>query len=64
MKIKKLPLIAFFATVFAFAQTPCEGGFVAGYPCNELNLQSNISLGEMNASVGNDSWGWTDPDNG
>jgi choice-of-anchor B domain-containing protein len=62
--MKNLPLIAFFATVLTFAQTPCEGGFADGFPCNGFNLQSHISLGEMNASGGNDSWGWTDPDNG
>jgi choice-of-anchor B domain-containing protein len=59
----------FFLTVlmnFAFisAQTPCSGGTAAGYPCNGLTLQSFISLSSMNASSGNDSWGWTDPQTG
>ncbi len=64
MKNRIVSIPTYFITLFALAQTPCEGGFAAGYPCNELNLQSNISLGEMSASNGNDSWGWTDPDDG
>ena len=47
-----------------FAQTPCTGGTAGGYPCNNYNLMSHLSLGQMSASGGNDSWGWTDPDNG
>jgi len=64
MKNKILPLVAFFATLFAVAQTPCDNGIAAGYPCNDYDLQSHFSLSSMNASGGNDSWGWTDPDNG
>jgi len=64
MKIKILPLVAIFATTFAFAQTPCESGTAAGFPCDGFDLQSKISLSQMNAGGGNDSWGWTDPDNG
>tara|TARA_R110000787_G_scaffold15134_5_gene46832 strand:+ start:4003 stop:5415 length:1413 start_codon:yes stop_codon:yes gene_type:complete len=64
MKKKILPLMAFFATLFTFAQTPCENGFALNYPCDGFDLQSHISLAEMGASGGNDSWGWTDPDDG
>ena len=64
MKKKILPLLAFFATLFTFAQTPCENGMAAGYPCDSFDLQSHISLAEMNAGGGNDSWGWVDPDDG
>ena len=64
MKKKILPLIASFATLFTFAQTPCENGFALNYPCNGFDLQSHISLAEMGASGGNDSWGWTDPQDG
>ena len=50
------------------AQTPCNNGFVniggTNYPCDGLNLQSFISLSSMNATSGNDSWGWTDPQTG
>jgi choice-of-anchor B domain-containing protein len=46
------------------AVTPCEDGSAAGYPCNGIGLLSNVSLIEMSANDGNDSWGWTDPDTG
>jgi len=64
MKTKFLPLIASFATIFAVAQTPCDNGTAGNYPCDGYDLQSHFSLSSMNASDGNDSWGWTDPDNG
>ncbi len=64
MKKKILPLLAFFVTLFTFAQTPCEFGYAGNYPCDKFDLQSHFSLAEMNASDGNDSWGWTDPDDG
>ena len=47
-----------------FAQTPCTGGTAAGFPCSNYNLMSRITLAQMGATFGNDSWGWTDPDNG
>ncbi len=61
---KNFPIVAFFATFFAIAQTPCENGIAAGYPCDGYALQSHISLSQMSASGGNDSWGWTDPQDG
>ena len=64
MKKKILLLAAFFATFFAFAQTLCNNGIAAGFPCDGYALQSHISLGQMGASGGNDSWGWTDPQDG
>ena len=50
-----------FISVFAFAQTPCNNGIAGSYLCNGYDLQSSFSLGELGASSGNDSWGWTDP---
>jgi choice-of-anchor B domain-containing protein len=64
MKNKILLLIALSVTLFNFAQTPCENGFANNYPCKDYDLQSHIFLAEMGASEGNDSWGWTDPDDG
>ncbi len=46
------------------AQTPCDGGMAGIYPCNGLDLQSHLDLNDLNASSGNDSWGWTDPQDG
>ena len=37
---------------FNFGQTPCENGFALNYPCNGFDLQSHISLEEMDASEG------------
>ncbi len=54
-------LIAISVTV---AQTPCNNGMAGVYPCDKIDLQSRISLTEMSAGSGNDSWGWTDPDTG
>lgn len=62
--MKFLPLLASFATIFAVAQTPCNGGDADGYPCDGYDLQTNLSLSQMNAGGGNDSWGWTDPQDG
>ena len=64
MKKKILLTIALSVTFFNFAQTPCENGFANNYPCKDYDLQSHIFLAEMGASEGNDSWGWTDPDDG
>ncbi|MCK8523643.1 choice-of-anchor B family protein [Aquimarina sp. D1M17] len=44
------------------ASNSCVNGMSAGiYPCDGLDLISRISLSEMSAGEGNDSWGWTDP---
>ncbi len=53
------------ATVLsAYGQTPCQNGSAGSYPCDGLDFMSRVTLSEMNASDGNDSWGWTDPQNG
>ena len=64
MKKIYLFLFATLTPFFNFGQTPCENGFALNYPCNGFDLQSHISLEEMDASEGNDSWGWTDPEDG
>lgn len=51
-------------TSVALAQFPCENGSANGFPCDGYYMQSKISLPNMNASGGNDSWGWTDPQDG
>ena len=43
---------------------PCVGGVSGGYPCQAVSLLSHIPLSTFNASSANDSWGWTDPQNG
>ena len=41
---------------------PCENGLAGIFPCSGFDLISFIPLGLFNATEGNDSWGWTDPD--
>ena len=47
-----------------FAQTPCNNGSAGVYGCDGYDLMAHIDLSTMNANSGNDSWGWTDPQNG
>lgn len=63
--MKKLLLPFLIASIsIVTAQTPCDNGMAGIYPCDGYDLQSHISLSTMNAQDGNDSWGWTDPQNG
>jgi len=63
--MKKITLLfTLLASTFAFAQVPCAGGNAAGFPCEGFNLQFDISPGGMGANAANDSWGWTDPQDG
>ncbi|MBX2827969.1 MAG: choice-of-anchor B family protein [Flavobacteriaceae bacterium] len=52
------------ATSLTFAQTPCTGGTAGTFPCDGYDLMSRITNGAMGASGANDSWGWTDPQDG
>ncbi|MEM0517880.1 choice-of-anchor B family protein [Aequorivita flava] len=61
---KLVPFIALFLSIIAVAQTPCINGMAGQYPCNGLDLQSRISLATFSTDKGNDSWGWTDPQDG
>lgn len=63
--MKKLILLTISAiTSVTLAQTPCSGGTAGPYPCDGIDLLSEVDLGTMGANAGNDSWGWTDPENG
>ena len=63
--MKQILIILSFLTLFSTSgQTPCTNGTAGDYPCNGFDLQSFISLDEMDAFEGNDSWGWTDPQTG
>ncbi|WP_438710647.1 choice-of-anchor B family protein [Aquimarina muelleri] len=57
-------LLLLITVVYSYGQTPCQNGFAGSYPCNDYDLMSQVTLSTMNASLGNDSWGWTDPQNG
>lgn len=65
----KQTTLAVLATLFFYqisvAQNPCIGGSANGYPCNQISLQSQLTLNQLNATVdGNDIWGWTDSQTG
>ena len=53
-----------------FTSFPCVEGYAGIYPCNGYDLigylsLEQLSLGENIGNIsGNDSWGWTDPENG
>ena len=63
MKKIILPIILL-SIGMGYSQTPCQGGSAAGFPCDNFDLQSQIPIASMNATSGNDSWGWTDPQDG
>lgn len=46
------------------AQIPCINGMAGDYPCNGYDLQVFIPCTDFGADNANDSWGWTDPDDG
>ncbi|MDX1415699.1 MAG: choice-of-anchor B family protein [Candidatus Promineifilaceae bacterium] len=46
------------------AATPCLAGMAGIYPCANIDLLANVPLNKMDASDGNDIWGWTDPSSG
>jgi choice-of-anchor B domain-containing protein len=53
-----------------FTSLPCENGYAGIYPCDGFDLIGYMSLEAMSIGTvsgslsGNDSWGWTDPENG
>jgi len=42
----------------------CETGFAGPYACKGIDLMGHLSLDQLDASGGNDCWGWTDPATG
>ena len=59
-----LTLFISFSALIASAQTPCSGGMAGDYPCNGYDLVAHIPLSTFDTSGANDSWGWTDPQDG
>ena len=61
---KLLPLLMSFTTLGAIAQTTCQGGMAGSFPCDGYDLQSHLTLTDLDAASASDSWGWTDPSDG
>ncbi len=64
MKNLTITITYLLVVAFGYSQAPCTNGKAGSYPCKDYDLMSHITLSEMSASAGNDSWGWTDPTNG
>ena len=43
---------------------PCTNGFAGIYPCDKVDMLSQMSLTAVGGGSGNDVWGWTDPQTG
>ncbi|MFK5983202.1 MAG: choice-of-anchor B family protein [Flavobacteriaceae bacterium] len=64
MKKAFFTLSLLFTTLLNYSQTPCSSGTAGSYPCDGITLQGYISASAMGAKEGQDSWGWTDPQDG
>jgi len=57
--------ISFSGVAEIIGYTPCVNGFAGKFECKNMNLLSRIPLdtqGIPGAKMGNDLWGWTDPE--
>lgn len=60
----KLLIGLFMVSSFTLSQTLCSSGFAGTFPCNKVDLMSNLTftqIGGTASTQGNDCWGWTDP---
>ena len=64
MKLFLLSILLTIVPSIGFSQTPCSSGMAGAFPCSGYTLLSNMPLNTFDAESSNDSWGWTDPDNG
>ena len=48
----------------SLAQTPCIGGFAGPFPCNNVDLLSQVTLSTMGATRAAGDWGWVSPNTG
>ena len=64
MMKSKLFILLFITSLICQAQTICNAGFAAGYPCHNIDLFAHLSIAQLGGdsdTKGNDIWGWTDP---
>ena len=50
-----------FCASLVLAQSPCENGVAAGYPCDQVDLMGFVPSSDMGGGDAEDLWGWTDP---
>jgi choice-of-anchor B domain-containing protein len=63
--MKFICTLSFTLIVFLMqSQTPCNNGMAGSFPCDGYDLLSQIPLSTMGSNRANDSWGWTDPQDG
>lgn len=61
MRIRTLLAAMAALPLLTSAQTPCENGLAAGYPCDQVDLMSIVPSSSMGGGNAEDLWGWTDP---
>jgi hypothetical protein len=64
MNFKNSLKFLLFFPFFTGAQIICNSGNAGGYPCNNIDFYSRLSitqLGGTSSAEVNDIWGWTDP---
>lgn len=59
-----LQSLLLFSVSYVSAQFPCDNGMAGPFECNGYDLISQIPLSTMNSVKANDSWGWTDAQDG
>jgi hypothetical protein len=47
-------------TTAPHAATACVNNVAAGYPCNNVDLESHLPLSAIGGGDGSGGWGWTD----
>lgn len=64
-------ILALFIGIIIFSSnanaqlTPCDGGEASGYPCDDYDLVSQLTIQDLQGvAVGSDIWGWVNPDTG
>ena len=61
MRLFTLSTALIFGALTLGAQTPCENGFAAGYPCDQVDLMGFVASSNLGGGDAEDLWGWTDP---
>ncbi|NND89081.1 MAG: choice-of-anchor B family protein [Flavobacteriaceae bacterium] len=61
---QSLPYLFLLTFWMNFAQVPCENGSANGFPCESFDLLARMTPNDLDAAFANDSWGWTDVQEG